>query len=243
MDAKDIFESVCHIKSQSENDGGQGTGFFMFLNGKNYIVSNKHVICGNKFTRTQITLSTSITNNETLESTTCTNKFPIVQELLIKSDMYDIALYPIDEVINDINKKGYNFNHYIIREEDILSKYDECDYIEDVIFVGYPSGFKDSKTNRPFTSHGITSTPISLPLEERDEFIISAASYKGSSGSPVFIKRDSSYKLVGVVSGSLKAQFSAYNINAMDNFIKQVNGEFNTNFSFCVKINTINALI
>ena len=85
MDAKDIFESVCHIKSQSENDGGQGTGFFMFLNGKNYIVSNKHVICGNKFTRTQITLSTSITNNETLESTTCTNKFPTVQELLIKN--------------------------------------------------------------------------------------------------------------------------------------------------------------
>lgn len=244
MNAKDVFQSVCQINSQGEMDGGQGTGFFISINDKTYIVSNKHLICRNKHLRTQLTLFTNVLDNKTFEQFTCTSKTQINQELIIKSNKYDIALYPVDKAIEDINRKGYIFNHYIIKPDDILTEYDECDCIEDVIFLGYPNGLKDSRTNRPFVTHGITSTPISLPLEGNEEFIISAPSYNGNSGSPIFIKKGNCYKLIGILVGSIRSKFSAYNINTSNNdYIEQANGEFFSNFTFCVKINNINNLL
>lgn len=244
MTAKEIYESVCQIHSQGLQDGGQGTGFFIYHKNKTYIVSNKHVICGNNFQRTQITLFTNVLDNKTQNVFTCTNKFPINDNRILKSDEYDIAIFCVDDVIIDINKKGYILNHYLIQPEDFISVYDQIDYIEDVIFLGYPSGLKDAKTNRPFALCGITSTPIFLTLEGREEFVISAPSYKGNSGSPVFVKINNQYKFIGALSGSLKTNFSVYNINTSNKqYIKQIDGEFDSSLSFCIKANVITSLM
>ncbi len=61
------------------------------------------------------------------------------------------------------------------------------DALEDVLFVGYPSGVWDQVNLMPIMRRGTTATPIALDFEGRAEFLIDAAVYPGSSGSPVFV--------------------------------------------------------
>jgi hypothetical protein len=59
--------------------------------------------------------------------------------------------------------------------------------------VGYPNGISDAVNNVPVCRRGITATPAYLNFEERTEFLIDAAIYPGSSGSPVFIFNQSGW--------------------------------------------------
>jgi S1-C subfamily serine protease len=61
------------------------------------------------------------------------------------------------------------------------------DALEEVLFVGYPSGVWDQTNLMPILRRGTTATPMALDFEGRKEFLIDAAVYPGSSGSPVFV--------------------------------------------------------
>jgi hypothetical protein len=62
--------------------------------------------------------------------------------------------------------------------------------IEPVVMVGYPNGLWDEKNNRPITRRGQTASHALLNWNGRREFMIDAACFGGSSGSPVFIYED-----------------------------------------------------
>ena len=76
--------------------------------------------------------------------------------------------------------------------------------IEDIVMVGYPNGLWDRVNNRPIVRRGITATHPALDWEGRQEFLIDAACFPGSSGSPVFLYNAGSYgeKGGGLVIGS-----------------------------------------
>jgi hypothetical protein len=61
------------------------------------------------------------------------------------------------------------------------------DALEEVLFVGYPNGVWDQTNLLPILRRGTTATPPALDFEGRAEFLIDAAVYPGSSGSPVFV--------------------------------------------------------
>ncbi len=63
------------------------------------------------------------------------------------------------------------------------------DALEEVLFVGYPSGVWDQVNLMPILRRGTTATPMALDFEGRAEFLIDAAVYPGSSGSPVFVRQ------------------------------------------------------
>lgn len=63
---------------------------------------------------------------------------------------------------------------------------DRVDAIEEVTFVGYPSGIFDSSAGTPIARRGVTATPPSLDYEDEPAFLIDAPVFGGSSGSPVF---------------------------------------------------------
>ncbi|MDE2119155.1 MAG: trypsin-like peptidase domain-containing protein [Betaproteobacteria bacterium] len=67
--------------------------------------------------------------------------------------------------------------------------WDSLDALEEVLFVGYPSGVWDQVNLMPILRRGSTATPAMLDFEGRRQFLIDAAVYPGSSGSPVFIER------------------------------------------------------
>ena len=59
--------------------------------------------------------------------------------------------------------------------------------VEEILFVGYPSGISDQSHNLPVARRGITATPATVDYEGRPVFLVDASVYPGSSGSPVFI--------------------------------------------------------
>lgn len=67
--------------------------------------------------------------------------------------------------------------------------WDALDALEEVLFVGYPNGVWDQVNLMPILRRGSTATPAVLDFEGRRQFLIDAAVYPGSSGSPVFIER------------------------------------------------------
>ena len=59
--------------------------------------------------------------------------------------------------------------------------------IEDVLMLGYPRGLIDVENNLPIVRRGITATSIHVDYCGVPSFLIDAACFPGSSGSPVFV--------------------------------------------------------
>ncbi len=65
--------------------------------------------------------------------------------------------------------------------------------LQDIIFLGYPIGLWDSKNNLPITRKGVTATNPQIDYEGKKEFLIDAACFPGSNGSPVFRFNEGAY--------------------------------------------------
>jgi len=63
----------------------------------------------------------------------------------------------------------------------------ELDALEEVVFVGYPNNLFDKANLTPIMRRGSTATPVALDYGRRPAFLIDAAVFPGSSGSPVLI--------------------------------------------------------
>ena len=70
---------------------------------------------------------------------------------------------------------------------------DNLSAIEDITFIGYPSGLYDEKNKISIIRQGITATPIWNNFKGEDVFLIDAGVFPGSSGSPVFIYNHGTY--------------------------------------------------
>ncbi|WP_217545587.1 trypsin-like peptidase domain-containing protein [Streptomyces sp. GbtcB6] len=68
------------------------------------------------------------------------------------------------------------------------------DAIEEVTFVGYPNGHRDPKHFTPIVRRGITATPIDLDMGGAPAFLIDGSVFGGSSGSPVFLFNEGTYR-------------------------------------------------
>lgn len=65
--------------------------------------------------------------------------------------------------------------------------------VEDIILIGYPNGLWDKENNMPLVRRGITATAPFLDFNGKKEFVIDAACFTGSSGSPVFLYNNGAY--------------------------------------------------
>lgn len=63
----------------------------------------------------------------------------------------------------------------------------DLDSIEQVTFVGYPSGLFDTKSRSPIARRGHTATPIFNDYNGLPAFVIDGSVFPGSSGSPVVL--------------------------------------------------------
>lgn len=59
--------------------------------------------------------------------------------------------------------------------------------LEQIVTVGYPDDIWDSTNNLPVLRRGVTATHPKIDYQGKPEFLIDAAVYPGTSGSPVFL--------------------------------------------------------
>ncbi len=59
--------------------------------------------------------------------------------------------------------------------------------MEEILYIGYPSGLFDSYNNTTIIRKGTTATHLKLDYEGEPKYLIEASVFGGSSGSPVFL--------------------------------------------------------
>ncbi|NLC13253.1 MAG: trypsin-like peptidase domain-containing protein [Chloroflexi bacterium] len=107
----------------------------------------------------------------------------------------DLAVVPIGGLINKLEKQGRpvffrSITPNLIPNERALS---DLSAIEEVTFIGYPSGLYDDHNINPIIRRGITATPPWNDFRGKPAFLIDAGVFPGSSGSPVFIMNQGAY--------------------------------------------------
>lgn len=101
----------------------------------------------------------------------------------------DIAVMPLAYILREILKQGGEVFYRSISQEMVPTQeeLEALDGIEDVVFIGYPNGILDERNFLPIARRGSTATLLALDYNGKDQFLIDASVFPGSSGSPVFL--------------------------------------------------------
>ena len=101
----------------------------------------------------------------------------------------DLCAMPVKPILEGAKKQGrevfsVSFEESNLPTQDLLNN---LTAVEDILMTGYPNGLWDRANNLPLIRKGITSSHPALDYCQRSEFMIDAACFPGSSGSPVML--------------------------------------------------------
>ena len=204
MKVETLAEQLLFSTTRIEADPNVGTGFIVdhkWADDKTgpFLVTNKHVVQGTKAGRLTFTISDN--SSEVQRPLMGKSTSVTVSEVPWgwtghPSEEVDVATLPLAPIVNHLREKGdtpfYKSIHTdIIPGQDAL---EDLDAVEEIMFVGYPSGIYDKVNNLPITRRGSTATPPSVDYEGKPVFLIDASVFQGSSGSPVLIHDNGSWR-------------------------------------------------
>lgn len=197
--AEQLFFTTVRIEAESDS-GTQSVGTSFIFTYENqgiayqFLVTNKHVVEGSTLGR--LTFIASADNRPNLGSghTISITEF---SELWHghPNESIDVAVAPLGRAIKLLEEQEFisfftTIGNEIVLTPDIIQG---LDALEEVIFIGYPSGIWDRKNLLPVARKGITATPLSVDFDGEKKFLVDAAVFPGSSGSPVFLYNAGTY--------------------------------------------------
>jgi Trypsin-like peptidase domain len=111
-------------------------------------------------------------------------------------DRIDVAVMPFGNFAEQLTQLGRPPFFKSVDTRQMLNREaaEELDSMEEVIFIGYPNALYDRANLTPIMRTGTTATPIVLDYNDRPAFLIDAAVFPGSSGSPVFLRDRGMYR-------------------------------------------------
>lgn len=198
------IEQLIHSTVRIECDLGggaisTGTGYFyVFFEDQEQnvpcIVTNKHVVQG--AIKGVINLTVANDGKPQLGNFKSFTIENFESQCIFHDDVnIDLVIFPIAPLLRQAKEAKESF-HYIplakptIASDDLLNSLSS---MEDIVMIGYPNGIWDSTHNLPIIRRGITATHPRLRYNGKPEFVIDAACFPGSSGSPVFLANLGSY--------------------------------------------------
>lgn len=203
-----LLFSTVRIEADKATGTEAGTSFIFSyeLDSNQYLflVTNKHVVSGSTVGRFFFTLSDG-------QNPRLGERFDIqVQDFQNAwvghpDPSIDIAAMPLVPVLEHIQRQGKqaffkSIPHTLVPNDQQLS---DLDALEEVVFIGYPSGMFDAKNLMPILRRGTTATPPQVDYEGKRVFLVDASVFPGSSGSPVLICNQGSYSTKqGIVIGT-----------------------------------------
>ncbi|MEA3313418.1 MAG: serine protease [Caldisericota bacterium] len=111
-------------------------------------------------------------------------------------DDVDLCAMPIAPFINAAKEKNKNLFYIPLDKKLIPSaqQMEQLSGLEEILMIGYPNGIWDNINNKPIFRKGVTATNPNFDYNGKKEFLIDAACFPGSSGSPVFIFNEGGYR-------------------------------------------------
>jgi hypothetical protein len=103
--------------------------------------------------------------------------------------LVDLAIFPLGPLLAQMAQQGKRAFTVALDQTLVPTQdgYKALTPLEDILVIGYPDGISDTINNVPVFRRGITATPVYLDFLGKQEFLIDAAIFPGSSGSPVFL--------------------------------------------------------
>lgn len=193
-----LIYTTVRIVATDEESSSIGTGFFIQHDTQTgpviFLTTNKHVV-GN-YEKAEIIFCAKSENQGPDDNTHVKVTLTGLQNFCIKHPDLDICLINMKAILDAAQAQGNQVFFKSIGKDFFISDeiISDVSAIEDIITIGYPEGLMDSKNNKPVVRKGITATSLSLDFEGRKEFLIDAACFHGSSGSPVFLDRTGLYQ-------------------------------------------------
>ena len=158
------------------------------------VITNKHVISGASKGKLIFTISKG---NKPIDTEHFELFIENFESYWIKhpSDDVDLCAMPIAPFINAAKAQGKELFFIPLHTSLIPSndKLDDLSAMEEIVMVGYPNGIWDHVNNKPIYRKGVTATHPCIDYNGKKEFMIDAACFPGSSGSPVFILNENGY--------------------------------------------------
>ncbi len=195
MKVKTLAEQLLFSTLRIETQATLGTGTIVNHKWSDdregpFLVTNKHVIEGAAKIKLTFTLRTDAEGEaQPVLGTSHTLTFDTSPSDWTKhaSSAVDIAIAPLAPVIENYRRRGIDVFYKGVPTAFVPGKDIEFDAVEEVLFIGYPSGIYDKANNLPISRKGITATPCRVDYESNPVFLIDASVFPGSSGSPVFL--------------------------------------------------------
>ncbi|MDR6883036.1 serine protease [Bacillus sp. 3255] len=199
--SEQLLYSTARIECTLANGTSTGTGFFFSFDVDDgplkipVVVTNKHVIENSVTGRILFNVADSEGNPVDTEH------YPIALDnfesrwFLHPEPEVDLCVMPIGPYVNYASHHGEKLFYRTLGKQYIPSfeQLNELGVMEEITMVGYPSGLWDAVNNKPIVRRGITATHPKLNYNGVEEFLIDAACYPGSSGSPVMIVNEGSF--------------------------------------------------
>lgn len=191
--AEQLFFTTVYITGRGPNGQWTGTGFIVryetTVGAVDLLVTNKHVLAGAD--QLDVRFVQAATDGQPLQQATQTTitSFGDAPWLGHPDDQVDVAVMFLSFVVNQMQEQGRApfYKAFTVDQMLTSAQADDLDALENVTFVGYPSGLYDTQNFLPIARRGQTATPIQVNYKGSPAFLIDASVFGGSSGSPVIL--------------------------------------------------------
>jgi len=188
---KEVLYSTVRLEVATPRGTSVGTAFFFLAlqegeRGVPLLITNKHVVKEGS----EASFSLHLADEDgTPSGASVPIRLKLGKVIQHPDESVDLCGISVGQMLVQARKQNRSIFFKTIAKEHFppVGSSDDTRAVEEILMIGYPNGLWDTTNNMPIVRRGITATSPSVSFQGRPEFMIDAACFPGSSGSPVFL--------------------------------------------------------